>query len=767
MGRTLVLFAVAAALITPAWLAVAEPAPPVEDVLPVLGLALVVTLVAARVGRLAYRAVAFAALTIGAASSAFGIPITNARPADGEHDFVGPLLAAVRDGFRDFYEVRIPFDAVAHWQMGGLVLLAVFGFVAATGVLVATRRPLAAASTLLVGVAWPATMAATWVPGARPFVTGAATLVAFLAFLFLLGRERLRGVAQAGAFAAVLVVAALLAATTDAVAKPAFLRWEQWDLYDRPAPPVSVRYVWQANYNGISFPEKPTVVLRVRVPSTARSLYWRATTLDEYNGWVWDERLELGDRSPAQSVDVTALDAMLPREARNEDNWVRQDVTVEALEDNHLIGSAQPVKWDPGASAPAQVAENGVVLLPEGLSRGQRYTVWSYVPALNPRALARVPAEYPDSLSRYLEIYPGVDVPAFGTPGREERMDELFSGNFGALFDHDRLYRRARAVIGEAQSPYGAAAALEAWLRGGNDFIYDESPPAFGTTSPLPYFVLESKRGYCQQFAGAMALMLRLVGVPARVAAGFTSGEYSREKGEWTVTDRNAHTWVEVYFPGHGWLPFDPTPGRGALSAPYSAASPDFDPRAAALAFGYRSELADYLALQGQDGGGRSAIEGREPFAAGGGSGGGAAGRAADAGRNVLVPVLLILALAVAAIVVAKAAYRMLRLARRDPRALATACRRDLVGFLLDQRGPVPASATLAELGHLIERTFGVDAWRFVGDVNAARFAPPANGERAARRTRRELSRLRRTLRRRLSLASRVRGALSLRSLAA
>jgi protein-glutamine gamma-glutamyltransferase len=767
LARTLVLFAVAATLITPAWLALAEPAPPGREALPMLALALAVTLVAARVKHRAVRALAFAALTIGAGSSAFGIRISDARPLDGERAFVGPLLAAVRDGFRDFYEVRVPFDAVAHWQMGGLVLLAVFGFVAATGILIAARRPLAAASTLLVGVAWPATMAAAWVPGVRPLAIGAATLVAFLAFLFVLGRERLRGAAQAAAFATLLVVAALLAATTDAVAKPAFLQWEQWDLYDRPAPPVSVRYVWDANYEGISFPEEPTVVLRVRVPSTSRSLYWRATTLDEYNGWAWRESLDdLGPQQPADTVDVTALDAMLPGEARNEESWVRQDVTVEALEDNHLIGSAQPVKWEPGASAPAQIAPNGVVLLPEGLSRGQRYTVWSYAPRVRTRALARVPAEYPESLSRYLEFLPGVEAPAFGTPGHDEQMDALFGERFGNIGKHKELYREARRVVGDAESPYAAAASLEAWFRGSGRFLYNETPPPHRTDAPLWYFVLRSQEGYCQHYAGAMALMLRLLGVPARVAAGFTSGEYSEEKREWTVTDRNAHTWVEVYFPGHGWLPFDPTPGRGALSAPYSAASPDFDPRAAAIYGGLRSELLDYIELQGLEGGGRSAVEAREPFAAGG-SGGGAGGAAADAGRTVLAPVLLILALAVAAIVAGKALYRALRLARRDPRALATACRRDLVGFLLDQRVPVPASATLDELGQLIERTFGVDADPFVGHVNTARFAPPASGKRAARRTRRELGRLRRALRGRLSLASRARGALSLRSLAA
>ena len=82
-----------------------------------------------------------------------------------------------------------------------------------------------------------------------------------------------------------------------------------------------------------------------------------------------------------------------------------------------------------------------------------------------------------------------------------------------------------------------------------------------------------------------MALMLRFLGIPTRVAAGFTSGRY--RNGVWTVTDRNAHTWVEVWFPRYGWLPFDPTPGRGELGADYSASSAAFNPGDAAdVAFG-------------------------------------------------------------------------------------------------------------------------------------------------------------------------------------
>ncbi len=107
--------------------------------------------------------------------------------------------------------------------------------------------------------------------------------------------------------------------------------------------------------------------------------------------------------------------------------------------------------------------------------------------------------------------------------------------------------------------------ALEAWFRTGGNFEYDETPPIATSRPPLVAFVDGHRRGYCQHFAGAMALMLRYLGVPARVGAGFGTGRFDPKTGEWTVSDTNAHTWVEVWFKGYGWLPFDPTPGRGRL----------------------------------------------------------------------------------------------------------------------------------------------------------------------------------------------------------
>ena len=109
---------------------------------------------------------------------------------------------------------------------------------------------------------------------------------------------------------------------------------------------------------------------------------------------------------------------------------------------------------------------------------------------------------------------------------------------------------------------------------------------------------------------------------------------------------------------------------------------------------------------------------------------------------------------------------RRLRFLAREPRALAAACRRDLVGFLVDQGLDPPSSATLAELGEFVEARFVANARPFVRATTAARFGRPSETREAMRRARRELKTLRSRIGRQLSFRQRVRGALSLRSLA-
>jgi protein-glutamine gamma-glutamyltransferase len=705
-------------------------------------------------------------VTVAACAELFHAPLTDARPG-GEHDFFGPVLGSFRDGFLNFYDTTLPFRRSDFPLMHADVLLAIFAFALAAGILIAARRPIGAAVVLVVGVGWPTTL----VPGSRPLLVGALALVGVLAVLFLLrsGTHPARGLAQGFAVALVLVVVAAVASTSDSVAKGAFLTWQGWDPYDQPDDPVGVRYVWNSHYLGIHFPEKKTTVLKVKTEGQKRNLYWRATTLDDYTGTGWQESLDLNTESDSNQIDSDSL-ALLPAAARTQANWVKQQVTVEALKDNHLIASAQPMHWDPPSDATFQDSGGDIVVLSRSLQRDQTYTVWSYAPRPTQKQLAAAGTNYPESIERYLEVIQTAAVPKFGTPDRDLLMTVFFDARFDGdpLMQQNRaLYDSAKEVAGDVTNPYAAAVALEAWFRqpslGG--FVYDEQPPVPAANQPaLVQFVTQTKRGYCQHFAGAMALMLRYLGIPARVAAGFTSGSYDADKHEWTVTDHEAHDWVEVYFPGWGWIPFDPTPGRGTLDARYSSTSGDFN----------GPEFQQYVAEGGRGNPTLSALSrqeagrpGQEQSGVGNSRGGGAVvSTVRNKGPSIVFLAFLVIAAAAFVVIGLKTVRRTLRFTGRDPRELAGACRRDLMAYLADQGMDVPPSATLGELGELVERYFAVDAGPFVRAATIARFGPPDQSRVELVRARRELRRVRGDIRNRINVTSRVRGALSLRSLA-
>jgi transglutaminase-like putative cysteine protease len=755
--RRIILVAIVALVVTVSWLRLETLSVSTGDWLGMVALALLpIAAVALGRSRLVVAAV-LALSTLLAAAAASNVPLSDARP--GQRDFFGPVLDGARQGFLDFYETQLPFDRIDFPFMHTVVLLAVFGFTAVVGMLVMARRPVGAALGLVVAVAWPATL----IPGSSPLRAGVLALIGVLAILFLLRRdEPARGILQAVGVAVVLVALAAVVSTSDAVAKPAFLSWQTWDPYDRPTEPVSVSYVWQANYDGIQFPEKATTVMTVKVEGAKRSLYWRATTLDDYTGQIWDEDVQLGEAEQREQIDATS--PLLPAAAANEKDWVRQDITIEALRDTRLLASAQPVRWRPGTEAPVADASGDVVVVPDSLRRNQRYTVWSYVPRPNPSELNEFRGDYPDEAARYLEVV-YQPVPEWGRPNRDTLMAVFFGASdefeVNAL---ESVYEAAQGVTSDAQTPYEAAALLETWYRGAGGFTYDEQPPApLGGTPALVDFVNETKRGYCQHYAGAMALMLRLLGIPSRVAVGFTSGEYDNGDKEWTVKDTNAHAWVEVWFPEFGWIPFDPTPGRGQLTATYALSSGAFNAGDAA-GIGFADRLEGISPAQAEALRARAERPNLEGTNLGTGSSG-AIRVVRDRGPSIFVLLLLVLGGAFAAIVVLKAIRRSARFATRDPRALASACRKDVVGFLADQGVELEPSATLPEIGAMLGRFYSIDADRFVRDATVARFGPPTQAGEALRRARHELRQIRRGLRRRLGVVSRVRGAASLRSL--
>ena len=247
-------------------------------------------------------------------------------------------------------------------------------------------------------------------------------------------------------------------------------------------------------------------------------------------------------------------------------------MTIEALRDHQLPGGSVPVRFDrAAASAASRTTRRGWPLADHPLSRGDSYDVWSYAPSPTPCQLAASKPIYGGPIveprDEYREVQSRVYPRLFGKPGRAAYVHYLMTDLRACrqLQPFARLQALAEHVAGGARSPYAAAVALEQWFRFGGGFVYDQHPPKPPAgVAPLEDFVAHTRRGYCQHFAGAMALMLRYLGIPSRVAVGFTSGNY--QHGEWVVSDRNAHMWVEVWFRGWGWIPFDPTPSRGGLA---------------------------------------------------------------------------------------------------------------------------------------------------------------------------------------------------------
>ena len=529
-ARTAAVYAVPAAAIVIAWLRIEGPPRAGGDAV-ILAL---VALAPALVGGLRLRlAVLAGSLLVGtwiALGASFLTP--------------GRMVTRLWDGAREFYDVDLPFDPTAHPRMQGAALLALFVFCLLLGLALAARRALLAVGVLALGAGWPGTL--VW--GGRELLLGGLILAGALVILAGL-RPRARSAFYPAIVAGALVVAAALGlASRPAVAKQELLHWQGWDLYTQADRAVGVSYVWDSNYNGLDWPKKRTVVLKIEAPDEA--FYWRATTLDAFVGDNWKEDLE---SAPAPS-------ARPPRRR----GLVRQVVTVEALRDTHLVGAERPVAFstqDTSTDANGRVPTIG--FSPEG--EGQTYVAWSSVQRPSPEELARSKPIYPTSIGVDIGVDKGVTVPSFGTPGR----DAVVHGILAAYTTpYTPLYAAAKEIVGHVKTPYAAVVAIESWLRDSGRFTYDQHPPQVAGVPPLVAFVTETHRGYCQHFAGAMALMLRYLGIPARVAAGFASGTYSN--GQWTLTDHDAHAWVEVWFRGYGWLPFDPTPGRGSLGAAYS-----------------------------------------------------------------------------------------------------------------------------------------------------------------------------------------------------
>jgi len=752
-GRTIAVSIPALVVVAVAWLRLEQPVGSLWRVLALLALALA----AALPRRRSLRVIGAVVAIVVAARVALGVdlvPWRLDRPGSvfGLSDSLSALGTQISNGFSDFYSSTLPFDPRVHVAMNELVLAALFLFALGLALLVAERKPVATALLLLAAAGWPATLLGP----SRGIAMGAAVLGALLVVLAGLGSGRLPALALPAA--AVVVVAAVAVGSATA-ASHGLVRWQSWNPANVAGGPTGLGFVWNPQYGGLRWSGHPINVLQVQSDQTPS--YLRATVLDDFNGETWMVGLP------------RSADSLEPPAALRRQNQTREIVTVNALYDTHLVGGSIPIHFVAAAGAPLVTLGPGFAELNQNLPHGFRYTVWSHTARPSAAALRRSPPDYPERLrlDGLFDVVAGATPPAFGTALRKDDA-AAFVADRPQLVPYLPLVRAAERVAGAARTPYGAVEDLERWFVSSGTFHYSNHPPV--SKPALVGFVAKTHAGYCQYFAGAMALMLRYLGIPARVAVGFAGGTYDPKEKVWNVSDREAHAWVEVWFKGYGWLPFDPTPAApgAALRQNQAGLSPgggtggSDSSRTGALKPGAEGLSAFEQKLTRNTGFGTPRHDDRHhqhgsrgaALSLGSPSGG------TDRSRPVLL-LLAVLAAAVGAIVVTKVGLRVTRSARRDPRGVASACRQELASFLLDQGIEAPRSATIGELGEIVKREFGADSREFVAAATAARFGPPDGATAAAVTARRELRALLEIARRGLRWQDRARGLLSLRSL--
>jgi transglutaminase-like putative cysteine protease len=197
---------------------------------------------------------------------------------------------------------------------------------------------------------------------------------------------------------------------------------------------------------------------------------------------------------------------------------------------------------------------------------------WSYDP-LSGTAYSTRPQQEPSWVQEALLAVPTAEA-LRARDGDADGVDPAFLDTDGV---DSRVAAIAREVTADAPTGFDRAVALTEWFSGpGSPFTYDLATAPGNGDDALVEFLTSGRRGYCEQFASAMAVMLRTLGVPARVAVGFTGGRPADDEadgGARAVSTADAHAWVEAWFPGAGWTTFDPTPltdGR-AIVPPYVA----------------------------------------------------------------------------------------------------------------------------------------------------------------------------------------------------
>jgi protein-glutamine gamma-glutamyltransferase len=536
-------FAALAAYVSSAWLAMVVDPPAGRTVLLVAiiaGAAIALSLLGERrlsrpVTHVLAAVVALLAALIGAI--ALGLPARLAMPWHWDE-----LATNLGLGFGGLWSVEYPYSGSTGWTrlvilLGLPPILALATALAFWPTRAGRAEPRASALIVLLIAYGTATATA---PPSDPLLGGLVLLLLLWAWVWLPGQDLRRGLLGG---TLILAAGAMVMPIAGVLQGGPLLDYRNWGATQAAGPTES--FSWDQAYGPLTWPREGRKMLHVESDGP---YYWRAAVLDEFDGLSW-----------VQSDSPGIAPLQLPTRAqghlgtRLNPDWVHDlTFTIDRLRSDLVVAAGTPLA--PPRLDGLTVMERGM-LLPSGaeLEEGDSYEVRSYIPDPTQAQMRHAPTRYPADLARETEIsLPGgrsAAVPLWGSAAGRTADPALAGSAYGGV------YELARRITADKATAYGAVKAIETYL--GDHYTYSEFAPI--ERLALRDFILTTHRGYCQHFSGAMALMLRMLGIPARVAAGFSPGQ-AESGGDYVVTDFDSHSWVEVYFNRIGWVSFDPTP---------------------------------------------------------------------------------------------------------------------------------------------------------------------------------------------------------------
>jgi transglutaminase-like putative cysteine protease len=298
--------------------------------------------------------------------------------------------------------------------------------------------------------------------------------------------------------------------------------------------------------------QNTSVVMRVRTGSPVNypMLRWRGIALSNFDGKRWS------NSEPNRKIQSPAQDGWINLASRKDFEAPRATeiqftILLQPIASDALFAPAQVVRLRGNFLSEATTyyssVRNSVLLLD---STGSIFNTSHSFSQIRYEGLSILPQSRPAQARSAGSVYP-------------QEIRDTYLQLPQAL--DPRIPEFAKRITAAARNPFDKAVAMESYLR--DNFTYTLNLTAKPGADPLAHFLFETRAGHCEYFASGMAIMLRTLGIPSREVNGFLPGEFNDVAGDYIVRASDAHSWVEAYFPGSGWVTFDPTPAAAGDAA--------------------------------------------------------------------------------------------------------------------------------------------------------------------------------------------------------